>query len=274
MSFKDDFADALRSVKKGFSGDAKNPDSEQPGADYAATEQLATDSIDQAAPEPMDDDGSFPVDGDDGDDGAIGADIEGDATPFASANQPAGDALVPDERAPFEHKERSPGSAPGARVDFTDSDNRVYDDSKTVISKNTVIRGSIQTDDPVRLMGQIVGDVDCKANIVVAGKVRGNTTAANAYIYNAKIDGDVRCDDVITISSDAWILGNIKAQQAEVDGKIKGNMEIRHVVSIGSQSSILGDITTDELEIKRGAFINGAVRCLNDDKQPPLGEDA
>ena len=93
----------------------------------------------------------------------------------------------------------------------------------------------------------------------ISAAARGNTTAANAYIYDAQVAGDVRCEDVITVSNDAWVQGNIRAQQAEIDGKIKGNMEIRHMVSIGSQSSILGDISTDELEIKRGAFVNGQI---------------
>jgi len=151
----------------------------------------------------------------------------------------------------------SGGGGDRAYIDFEDGG--VYDDGKTIISKNTIIRGALQTEDSVRLLGQVLGDIECRSNIVVAGKVRGNTTASNAYIYDAQVDGDIRCDDVITISNDAWVLGNIRAQQAEVDGKIKGNMEIRHMVTIGAQSSVLGDITTDELEIKRGAFINGQI---------------
>ena len=135
----------------------------------------------------------------------------------------------------------------------------LYSDDKTVISRNTIIRGMLQTADAIRLLGQIHGDIDCKSNIVVAGKVRGNTTAANAYIFDAQVDGDVRCDDVINVSNDAWVLGNIRAQQADIDGKIKGNIETRNTVSIGANSSILGDISTDEIEIKRGAFVNGQI---------------
>jgi cytoskeletal protein CcmA (bactofilin family) len=69
----------------------------------------------------------------------------------------------------------------------------------------------------------------------------------------------MQCEDVVSVSSDAWVLGNIRAQQAEIDGKIKGNLDIRHAISIGSTSSIIGNISTDELEIKRGAFINGQI---------------
>jgi cytoskeletal protein CcmA (bactofilin family) len=76
---------------------------------------------------------------------------------------------------------------------------------------------------------------------------------------DAQIDGNMQCEDVVSVSSDAWVLGNIRAQQAEIDGKIKGNLDIRHAISIGSTSSIIGNISTDELEIKRGAFINGQI---------------
>ncbi|MCL2035075.1 MAG: polymer-forming cytoskeletal protein [Oscillospiraceae bacterium] len=149
-------------------------------------------------------------------------------------------------------------SAYGSRVyDFDRTD--LYSDDKTIISKNTVIRGALQTDDSVRLLGQVLGDIDCKSNIVIAGKVRGNTSAANAYVMDAQIDGSLQCDDVISISSDAWITGDVRAQQAEIDGKIKGNLDIRHALSIGSTTTIIGDISTDELEVKRGAFINGHI---------------
>ena len=151
------------------------------------------------------------------------------------------------------------GDFGGSRKALDFGENSMFSDDKTVISKNTVIRGALQTEDSLRLLGQILGDIECKSNVVLAGKVRGNTTAANAYIFDAQVDGDIRCDDIVTISSDAWVLGNIRAQQAEIDGKIKGNIEIRNAVSIGSTSSVLGNISAEELEIKRGAFVNGQI---------------
>ena len=256
MSFKDDIVEALRSVKRDLSREKEDTQAE-------GSEQLAPDTPSEVIPasrenppppvEPAQDylqaDAVSGKTAEDKSKGETGANTTGDASAFRRYD--AGEALI------------SGGGGSGnygggqAYIDFDDSD--VYDDSKTIISKNTIIRGAVQTDDSVRLLGQVMGDIDCRSNIVVAGKVRGNTTASNAYIYDAQVDGDVRCDDVITVSSDAWVLGNIRAQQAEIDGKVKGNMEIRHMVTIGAQSSILGDISTDELEIKRGAFINGQI---------------
>jgi len=271
VGFKNDFLEALRSVKRDFFRESEYTEKEQAPQQATEPEGLeAADTPSEIIPAFQDKDPhaarrkdnpfvNYPPPGamknspgraentqrDDG--GAIGADVRGDATPFMRQDE---------SQAVFLSGDNGPESG-RTYIDFEDSE--VYDDSKTIISKNTIIRGALQTDDSVRLLGQMMGDIDCKANIVLAGKVRGNTSASNAYIYNAQVDGDVKCEDVITLSNDAWVLGNIRAQQAEIEGKIKGNMEIRHMVTIGATSSVLGDISTDELEIKRGAFVNGQI---------------
>lgn len=265
MSFKDDFVEALRSVKRDFFRNHEDQAGQQTAGPFEVAPEAQTAPV--AEPPRVENipDAPLPV-------------YDEEAFELVSAIEIAEDTLEDEEPAeepdpaPYRHYEKS-HTAPLSRsrdehtyenpdtdrpyIDFGDSG--LYDDEKTVISKNTVIRGSVETDDSVRLLGQVLGDIDCKANIVVAGKVRGNTSAANAYIFDAQVDGDVNCDDAITISNDAWVLGNLQAQQAEIDGKIKGNIEIRHMVSIGSSSSVLGNISADELEIKRGAFVNGQI---------------
>lgn len=271
MSFKEDFIEALRSVKRDFFHEQED----QAGQQVAGPLEVSKETPPTAS--------------------QSGNRLDVEDQEIASANQPSAydedvmeaflqasafddtDEDVDDEAAeerdaaPYRRYEKDYASVISHLEEedmyenqdtdrpYVDFGGSLYDDEKTVISKNTVIRGSVETDDSVRLLGQVLGDIDCKSNIVVAGKVRGNTSAANAYIFDAQVDGDVRCDDAITISNDAWVLGNLQAQQAEIDGKIKGNIEIRHMVSIGSSSSILGNISTDELEIKRGAFVNGQI---------------
>lgn len=283
MGLKDDFLEALNSVKKDIfngSGDAENKTDDET-VEAAAPEnehyydydnqyaaQTEASGYEIASPEASDsavfdafrqasaiDDAGY-AESDGGyaeDDGRLHSGEPGQPIPTFRSYDPnyvGGDVSGPPAVNSF-------GSSNGKMYDFDRTD--LYSDDKTIISKNTVIRGAIQTDDSVRLLGQVHGDIDCKSNIVVAGKVRGNTSAANAYIMDAQVDGSLMCDDIVSVSSDAWVLGDIKAQQAEIDGKIKGNLDIRHAVSIGSTSSIIGNISTDELEIKRGAFINGQI---------------
>lgn len=278
MSFKDDFVEALRSVKRDFFHDSEDSEPQQaqpqPAAQPVSHEpvQPQQPEVSAAAEDVYDavqDQPDTYVSGDSGDvmeayrqasaiedeDGYEDEDEDTSApAPYRSYTPQGGygdDGLEQSAAGLYDH------GASRAYIDF--GDNGLYDDDKTIISKNTIIRGTVETDDSIRMLGQVMGDIDCKANIVVAGKVRGNTSAANAYIFDAQVDGDVRCEDVITVSNDAWVLGNLRAQQAEIDGKVKGNMEIRHMVSIGASSSVLGDISTNELEIKRGAFINGQI---------------
>lgn len=259
MSLRDDFLEALQSVKRDFFGDSHES---RPAEAVAANPPAAGKEH-----KPLHFDG---VEGDEAPAKTVPDEVVYEAFKQASSLDDEEDGIHSSASMPYRDFEpplpavngyggsNGNGADDGRRV-FDFEDGGVFSDDKTVISKNTVIRGALQTEDSLRLLGQILGDIECKSNVVLAGKVRGNTTAANAYIFDAQVDGDVRCDDVVNISSDAWILGNIRAQQAEVDGKIKGNIEIRHALTIGSTSSILGDISTDELEIKRGAFINGQI---------------
>jgi cytoskeletal protein CcmA (bactofilin family) len=266
MNLKEDFLEALNSVKKDIfngSGDAEDSRQARP-AEFAPpayapenaagakeSDESVFDAFEQAS---AIDDSFYPESTDDN--APAGADYP--AVPTFRSYDPGASGVTFAPAAPAAPP--SPAIAPAMtsyRQDFDRTD--LYSDDKTIISKNTVIRGAVQTDDSIRLLGQVHGDIDCKSNIVVAGKVRGNTTAANAYVMDAQIDGNMQCEDVVSVSSDAWVLGNIRAQQAEIDGKIKGNLDIRHAISIGSTSSIIGNISTDELEIKRGAFINGQI---------------
>lgn len=284
MSFKDDFLEALRSVKRDFFGESEYTDPQSKERLSAPSGEIPTSApfVPQQAPEQF---GASAV-GQEPDNAqqfagtsfmafeqASGVRDDERTDDFTAALHIGGEDEELDEEdidegnitpfstlEPFARDDEAEPADMDGRIVFDTGDNgNVYNDDKTIISKNTIIRGALQTEDSVRLLGQVLGDIDCKSNIVVAGKVRGNTTAANAYIFDAQVDGDVRCDDVINISNDAWILGNIRAQQAEIDGKVKGNIEIRHMVSIGATSSVLGDISTDELEIKRGAFVNGQI---------------
>lgn len=299
MSFKDDFFEALRSVKRDFIRDPEAGPAEPVGMAAVPpvqehTEPTAPPEV-SAQPEtaasdiPSSDTGEFrmpeniitaddemppppPPRSDrevfDAFQQASAIDEEDDELPdddTAQATEEVHTSAVIDGPAPYRSYEPSypeiaeyPPSGDGRKIfDFSADD--LYSDDKTIISRNTIIRGALQTEDSLRLLGQIMGDIDCKSNIVVAGKVRGNTSAANAYIVDAQIDGNMVCDDSVNVNKDAWVLGNIRAQQAEIDGKVKGNIEIRHTVSIGSASSVIGNISTDELEIKRGAFVNGQI---------------
>jgi len=296
MSFKDDFFEALRSVKRDFIRDADSPGGSVPQPEQPPMREpepiappppavnMAEDGV---VPKALEDTGDFRMpdnivtpddamsltgksdaevmdafnqaasavnDSGDSEDDTVGEvhTLGGNDAPLFRDYTPA----PPPNQGQYPDQGQYAQSQDGRKIfDFEADD--FYTDDRTIISKNTLIKGNVQTEDSMRLLGAVMGDIDCKSNIVVAGKIQGNTSAHNAYIVDAQIDGDMVCDDAVNVNKDAWILGNIRAHQAEIDGKIKGNIEIRHGVSIGATSSVIGNISTDEIEIKRGAFVNG-----------------
>ena len=251
MSFKDDFLEALKSVKRDILGNDQPEDSAVEDASVVDVQpEPFAAFVEPKTPDPE----SFPNE-------EVAADAFPEVEIFVkqdSASQEIEFESVTTFAQPFPPiVEPAYQSDAHQILDFESND--VYDDEKTIISKNTVLRGSLHTNDPIRMLGQVLGDIECRSNVVIAGKMQGNTVAANAQILNAQIDGDLVCDDSISINDSAWILGNIRAQQADINGKIKGNLEIRRGISIGSSSSIIGNISADELEIRRGAFVNGQI---------------
>ena len=268
MSFKDDFVEALRSVKRDILGNNREEESAfEPSASVVDSEPEAFAAFVDSTPTPA------PLPEETSPEDSFPEDVEIFANPEPVHTEAAVDSFEPVSPSftspapsydaaysqPVYSQENDFEPQGDARqiLDFEAGD--IYDDEKTVISKNTILRGSLQTNDPIRLLGQVLGDIECRSNIVIAGKMQGNTVAANAQILSAQINGDLVCDDSVSVNDSAWILGNLRAQQADINGKIKGNLEIRRGISIGSASSIIGNISADELEIRRGAFVNGQI---------------
>lgn len=57
--------------------------------------------------------------------------------------------------------------------DSYDNNNEVKDEV-TVITKGTIIEGSIKSDGSLEVMGKIHGDIDCLGKLSIIGEVTGN----------------------------------------------------------------------------------------------------
>lgn len=97
--------------------------------------------------------------------------------------------------------------------------------SSTFISKGTVIQGNIETPGNFRIEGKLTGNLISKAKVAL---------------------GPV-----------ASIKGDIKAQNAEIDGTVDGNIEVGELITLKSTAVITGDITTSKLVVEPGAVFNG-----------------
>lgn len=97
--------------------------------------------------------------------------------------------------------------------------------SLSTFCEGTTIIGEVQSNNDIRIDGNVQGKINSKKRIVV-----GNT---------AKIEGNIDCMDL------------------DVYGTIIGDIEVGSCVSLKSSSVVKGNIRCKELIIEKGVIFNG-----------------
>jgi len=94
-----------------------------------------------------------------------------------------------------------------------------------LIAKGTRITGNITSDGDLRVDGEIDGDLETKARLVIGA--------------SGKIDGEIRC------------------KSCEIAGTHKGKLFVAELLSLKASSNVTGDIVTGKLSIEPGAYFAG-----------------
>ena len=83
--------------------------------------------------------------------------------------------------------------------------------------------------------------------------IEGNIVEKDKIIVNAKINGDIKSEDIETYSI-SNIKGNIKAKNASIGGKLKGNIS-SDKINIRKTADIDGVLNQKTLSIEEGATL-------------------
>tara|TARA_Y100000590_G_scaffold425386_1_gene533316 strand:+ start:686 stop:1003 length:318 start_codon:yes stop_codon:yes gene_type:complete len=81
--------------------------------------------------------------------------------------------------------------------------------------------------------------------------IEGELVEKDKVIIDAKINGDIKADEIITHSK-SNIIGNIKSKFASLGGKLKGNVNSDQI-SIKKTGNIEGVLNQKTLSIQEGA---------------------
>jgi cytoskeletal protein CcmA (bactofilin family) len=95
----------------------------------------------------------------------------------------------------------------------------------TIINAGTVLRGDIDSHNDIRIDGTIIGNIKCKAKIVIG------------------VNGAVE--------------GNIEGNQADVVGKVTGNIHTKDLLQLRGACIINGDVEAGKLQVEPTAVFNG-----------------
>ena len=81
--------------------------------------------------------------------------------------------------------------------------------------------------------------------------IEGEVVEKDKIIVDAKINGDIKAEDIITHSK-SNIIGNIKSKIASLGGKLKGNVNSDQI-TIKKTANIEGVLNQKTLSIQEGA---------------------
>ena len=83
--------------------------------------------------------------------------------------------------------------------------------------------------------------------------VEGEVVEKDKIIVDAKVNGDIKADEIITHSK--WnIVGNVKSKIASLGGKLKGNVNSDQI-TIKKTADIEGVLNQKTLSIQEGAYL-------------------
>lgn len=114
-----------------------------------------------------------------------------------------------------------------------------------MFKKNSAMRRNNDSDlsstNTIQMGTEITGDIACKEDIRIDGKLFGNLKSAGKVVIGEK----------------GLIEGTIDCAHATVFGDIKGTTNVNELLILKSTANLIGDINTNKLEIEPGANFVG-----------------
>lgn len=113
--------------------------------------------------------------------------------------------------------------------------------SNTMARNNEVESTAINS---IRTGTEITGDIVCKGDIRIDGKLYGN----------------LKCEGKVVVGEDGLVQGNIECKNATISGALKVNIKVSELLSLKSTSNLVGEIVTNKLQIEPGANFSGSCK--------------
>ena len=146
------------------------------------------------------------------------------------------------------------------------------------ITSTMVVTGNIKAKGDIFVEGSVYGDIATDGDISVRQLVIGDLKADSVYLDNARVKGNVKCEERACVGDETILVGDVEAHNIQVSGKVKGNLKATGSTALGSTALVSGDITTEDISSNSGARLNGTIttskaNAIDDDSMFDLGDD-
>jgi cytoskeletal protein CcmA (bactofilin family) len=93
-------------------------------------------------------------------------------------------------------------------------------------------------------------------SLVKGTTVEGTITSENDIRVDGIIKGILNCKAKVIIGPTGYIDGEVKCQNAMIEGKFTGKLRVTELLSVKETAEVLGDVTTGKLLVQSGAIFN------------------
>ncbi|MEQ8703015.1 MAG: polymer-forming cytoskeletal protein [Phaeodactylibacter sp.] len=94
-------------------------------------------------------------------------------------------------------------------------------------------------------------------NSLVKGTVVEGTVKSESDIrIDGTIKGKLVCDAKVIIGPTGYVEGEIRCQNAVVEGKFEGTLEVSALLNVRESAVVSGEVTTEKLIVQSGATFN------------------
>ncbi len=105
-------------------------------------------------------------------------------------------------------------------------------------------------------------------NSIVKGTAIEGTIKANSDIrVDGTIKGKLYCDSKVIIGPTGRVEGEVRCQNAVIEGKFEGVLEVKELLNIRETATVDGDVTTGKLIIQPGGIFNVTCKMGSGAKQ-------
>ena len=112
-------------------------------------------------------------------------------------------------------------------------------------------------------------------NMISEGtKLKGTINSQNDIRIAGKAEGEVISKGKLIVTSSGVVEGNVKAADADIAGKVEGELRVTNKLILRQSAIIDGDIFTKTLIIEEGAQMNGSCRMGADSKNLAQSSDS
>ena len=112
---------------------------------------------------------------------------------------------------------------------------------KTVIGRDTVMEGSVKTEESIRLDGTLKGELHASGTLVIGP--------------SGRVEAEI-----------------VRVRDAVIGGEVSGNLEAEGSVKLEASAVFTGDIAAGSIVVEEGAIIRGKCTAGDDNESAPAAE--